>query len=61
MLCYGVMVTAQDGWHEQVVKRGWTDDRPAQRADAEADARRGSGVLVAGALVHTLWFRREYR
>ena len=24
MLCYGLTVTAQDGWHEQVVKRGWT-------------------------------------
>jgi hypothetical protein len=24
MLAYGVMVAANDGWHEQVVKRGWT-------------------------------------
>ena len=24
MFCYGVMVAANDGWHEQIVKRGWT-------------------------------------
>ena len=24
MLCYGLMVAANDGWNEQIVKRGWT-------------------------------------
>jgi hypothetical protein len=24
LLCYGVMVSAQDGWNEQLIKRGWT-------------------------------------
>jgi hypothetical protein len=24
LLCYGVMVAANDGWNEQLVKRGWT-------------------------------------
>jgi hypothetical protein len=24
VLAYGVMVAANDGWHEQIVKRGWT-------------------------------------
>jgi len=24
LLCYGVMVSANDGWNEQIVKRGWT-------------------------------------
>jgi hypothetical protein len=24
LLCYGVMVSANDGWNEQLVKRGWT-------------------------------------
>jgi hypothetical protein len=24
LLCYGVMVAANDGWNEQIVKRGWT-------------------------------------
>lgn len=24
MFCYGVMVAANDGWNEQIVKRGWT-------------------------------------
>ena len=27
MLTYGVAVAAQDAWHEQAVKRGWTSRR----------------------------------
>lgn len=25
MLCYGLMIAANDSWDEQIVKRGWTD------------------------------------
>jgi hypothetical protein len=59
MLCYGVMVTAQDGWNEQVVKRGWTGrGLPSVLTPKLTFA--WLGVLVAAALVHLLWFRREY-
>jgi hypothetical protein len=27
LFVYGLMVTAQDGWNEQVYKRGWTDTK----------------------------------
>jgi len=60
MLCYGVMVTAQDGWNEQVVKRGWTDTTLPNVLTPKLTLA-WLGVLVAAALVHMLWFRREYR
>ena len=28
MLCYGLAVSFNDGWNEQVVKRGWTTHNP---------------------------------
>ena len=28
MLCYGLAVSFNDGWNEQVVKRGWTSHNP---------------------------------
>jgi hypothetical protein len=59
MLCYGVMVTAQDGWNEQVVKRGWTDTGLPNVLTPKLSLA-WLGVLIAGALVHSLWFRREY-
>ena len=31
LLGYGVLVAANDGWNEQLVKRGWTSYRPARR------------------------------
>jgi hypothetical protein len=54
------MVTAQDGWNEQVVKRGWTATTLPNVLTPKLTVA-WLGVLVAGALVHTLWFRREYR
>jgi hypothetical protein len=60
MLCYGVMVTAQDGWNEQVVKRGWTDvGIPSVLTPAASLA--WAGVIVAAVCVHVVWFREEYR
>jgi len=54
------MVTAQDGWHEQVVKRGWTS-RGIPSVLTPKLTLAWLGVLVAAALIHLLWFRREYR
>jgi hypothetical protein len=59
MLCYGVMVTAQDGWNEQVVKRGWTDvGIPSVLTPAATLA--WAGLIVAAVCVHVAWFRKEY-
>ena len=60
MLCYGVMVTAQDGWNEQVVKRGWTSvGIPSVLTPAASLA--WAGVIVAAVCIHLVWFREEYR
>ncbi len=54
MLVYGLMVTAQDGWHEQVVKRGWTDVQvPGVLTPSLSVA--WLGVLVAAVAVHLMW------
>jgi hypothetical protein len=59
MLCYGVMVTAQDGWNEQIVKRGWTDvGIPNVLTPAASLA--WAGLIVAAVCVHVTWFRKEY-
>jgi hypothetical protein len=60
MLCYGVMVSAQDGWNEQVVKRGWTSvGIPSVLTPAASVA--WAGVILAAVCVHLVWFRKEYR
>ncbi|MDX6535427.1 MAG: hypothetical protein QOF68_3171 [Gaiellales bacterium] len=59
MLCYGVMIWAQDGWNEQVIKRGWTDTGvPSVLTPRLTIA--WAAVIVAAAAVHVLWFRREH-
>jgi hypothetical protein len=56
MLAYGVGNAVQDGWLEQVVKRGWTEHglpgllRPSPS---------WLGLAAAALLVDLLWFRRE--
>jgi hypothetical protein len=57
MFVYGVMVSAQDGWHEQVVKRGWTDASIPNVLTPKPTVAWGC-VLVAALLVHWFWFRR---
>jgi hypothetical protein len=59
MLAYGLMVTAQDGWHEQVVKRGWTS---TGLPDVLTPGLTFGwlGLLLGAAAVQLLWFRREY-
>jgi hypothetical protein len=60
MLCYGLMVAAQDGWNEQFVKRGWTTvNLPNVLVPAASLA--WLGVIVAALCVHVGWFRREHR
>ncbi len=60
LLAYGVANLIQDDWHEQVVKRGWTDHmygtvtKPALSASWLL-------ILAAGVAVELLWFRRERR
>jgi hypothetical protein len=58
MLCYGVAVSANDGWNEQVVKRGWTDTAPPSVLQPKLSL--AWLVLVAAAVaVQRLWFARE--
>jgi Mn2+/Fe2+ NRAMP family transporter len=58
MLCYGVMVAAQDGWNEQLIKRGIVSwDIPSVLTP-----RLSAGwaiVILAALAVHFGWFRRE--
>jgi hypothetical protein len=58
MLCYGVAVAAQDGWNEQVVKRGLTGvELPNVLQPSLSPG--WLGVVVAALLVHLVWFARE--
>ena len=56
LLCYGVMVSANDGWNEQLVKRGWTSHNiPSVLSPA---LNYGTGILiVAAVVVYLLAFR----
>jgi hypothetical protein len=57
MLVYGVMVSAQDGWNEQVVKRGWTSQGLPSVLTPKLSA--AWAALIAAALcVQRFWFRR---
>jgi hypothetical protein len=58
MLCYGIAVTANDGWHEQVVKRGWTDTTLPSVLTPKASMA-WLALIVASLAVWALWFRRE--
>jgi len=58
MLCYGIAVAANDGWHEQVVKRGWTDTTLPSVLTPKASAA-WLALIVASLAVWALWFRRE--
>jgi hypothetical protein len=60
MVCYGVMVWAQDGWNEQVIKRGWTDVSVPNVLTPKLTVA-WAAVIAAAAAVHLLWFRREQR
>jgi hypothetical protein len=58
LLCYGVAVSANDGWNEQVVKRGWVHTKiPSVLTPSLSVA--WAVLLVSAAAVHLLWFHRQ--
>ena len=60
MLTYGVANAAQDGWNEQVAKRGWTDvELPNLTQPSLSIA--WVAILLTAALVYRFWFRPERR
>jgi hypothetical protein len=59
LFCYGAIVSLNDGWNEQLVKRGTVDFQLPYLLTPKVEL--GWGVLLAAsAAVHVLWFRREY-
>jgi hypothetical protein len=59
LLCYGVAVSANDGWNEQVVKRGWVDTKIPSVLSPSLSAA-WAVVLVSALAVHLLWFNRQH-
>jgi hypothetical protein len=56
LLAYGVLVSANDGWNEQVVKRGWTSSGIPDVITPAASA--GWAILlVAAAVLYVTAFR----
>ena len=56
MLAYGLANAVQDGWDEQVVKRGWTDGAlPSMLHPGVSFA--WLGILIAAALAYRLLYR----
>ena len=58
LLCYGLAVTANDGWNEQVVKRGWSSTQiPSVLTPSLSVA--WAVLLAAAVAVHVVWFQRQ--
>jgi hypothetical protein len=58
LFCYGVAVTANDGWNEQVVKRGWVHTKIPSVLTPSLSAA-WAVLLVSALAVHLLWFHRQ--
>jgi hypothetical protein len=58
LLAYGVANLIQDDWHEQVVKRGWTDHMYGTVTKPVLSLP-WLLILGAGVAIELLWFRRE--
>ncbi len=58
LLCYGVAVSANDGWNEQVVKRGWADTQIPSVLTPSLTVS-WAVLLVSALAVHMLWFQRQ--
>ena len=59
LLCYGAVVALNDGWNEQLVKRGTVDFQMPYLLTPKPEI--GWALLLLATLgVHLLWFRREY-
>ncbi len=56
MLAYGLGNVANDGWLEQIVKRGWSDWRVPNVTTPDLSI--AWGVVVLGAIIMTLLLRR---
>jgi hypothetical protein len=59
LLSYGGIVTLNDGWNEQLVKRGTVDFQLPYLLTPKVEIG-WALLLVSAAAVHLLWFRREY-
>jgi hypothetical protein len=61
LLVYGAMRAVQDGWDEQVVKRGWSRRRVPLivRRRRPVRPRLWAGMLGCAAAIHLVWFRRR--
>jgi hypothetical protein len=59
-LCYGLGVCIQDGWHEQLVKRGWLDTQFPNVIRPGLTLAWG-GLLVCAALAYRLVIRPRLR
>lgn len=58
LLVYGVMVAAEDGWSEQIVKRGWSSFSLPNVLEPRPTLA-WAGLLLAAGLVHLRWRRRD--
>jgi predicted N-acetyltransferase YhbS len=58
MLAYGVAIAVEDGWHEQVAKRDWTQWKIPSLLRPEPTVW-WAGIVAAAVAVELLWFRRE--
>ena len=60
MFCYGLAVAFNDGFNEQIVKRGWIDSQPPSVLSPKLSLA-WLTVIAAALLVHRYWFERERR
>jgi hypothetical protein len=60
MFCYGVAVSFNDGWNEQVVKRGWTSHSLPSVLEPKVSLA-WLALLVAAFAVERFWFSRSGR
>jgi hypothetical protein len=61
LLVYGTMRAVEDGWNEQVVKRGWSRRRVPLIVVRRRPVRPRlwAGMLGCAAAIHVIWFRRR--
>jgi hypothetical protein len=57
MFCYGVAVAFNDGWNEQVVKRGWTSHNIPSVLQPKISLA-WLALVVAALLIERFWFSR---
>jgi hypothetical protein len=61
LLVYGAMRAIEDGWNEQVVKRGWSRRKVPLIVRRRRPVRPTvwAGMLGGAAAIHAVWFRRR--